>query len=143
MDIYEIYNNARDNLKIRFDRTEKEVHDGDYFNMIVEISNPKRSIFNFLDEPSYAYDDLVLTVEETPYTKPRDPSYAEGYRTHRSVDPDEKITMRIPVEAKKDLTSDMPPEKVFRIKVEATLRTNDLFTFDKTNGADPDLRMDS
>jgi hypothetical protein len=140
MDIYEIYNTAKDNLKIKVSGTEKEIHDGDYFNLIVEISNPKRSIFSFLEEPSYTYDDLTLKVEETPYTRPTDKAFADGLKIDRPVNPNEKIAMRIPLEAKMDLPPNLPPDAYLKVIVEAHLKTDDLFSFDKSNSGGPSVQ---
>jgi len=131
MDIYEIYNNAKENLRIRMGRTQKEVHDGEYLEIIVEISNPPRQIFSFLKEPSYAYDDVVLRVKETEYARPMDRSFIDGYRLERPIDPSEKVTIRVPLEAKADLSSDRPAEDLADLTVEAELRTDDLFRFSK------------
>ena len=138
MDIYEIYSNARENLKIQLNRTEKEVHDGEYFNMLVEISNPPRSIFSFLKEPSYAYDDVILKVRENRYTRPMDRSFVEGYRIEHPINPNDRITIKVPLEAKMDLPRDFPAEDIMQLIVEADLKTDDLFRFTKGSegGAD-------
>lgn len=131
MDIYEIFNNARENLKVRIERTERDIKDGEYFNLVVEISNPPKSIFSFLKEPSYAYEDIVLKVCETPYTKPADPAFLEGYPLGRSLDPSDKMTLNIPLKAKTHLQSGSRPEDISMVEVEAQLRTGDLFRFEK------------
>lgn len=131
MDIYEIFNNARENLKVRIGPTERDIKDGEYFNIVVEISNPPRPIFSFLKEPSYAYEDIVLKVCETPYTKPADPAFLEGYHIARSLDPSDKMTVNIPLKAKTDLHSGSRPDDISMVEVEAQLKTGDLFRFEK------------
>jgi len=138
MDIYEMFNAARDNLKIRFGRTEKEVKDGEFFNMVVEVSNPKRPIFPFVREPSYAYKDLVLKVRETAYTRPTDPEFIEGYRL-KALDPSDKATVTIPLEAKMDVPKGIPPENILKVIVEAQLRTDEIFGFGKVSEGGMDI----